>query len=136
MRICAALILTCLTLGCNRGPEVGTVSGKVTLNGKGLPNARVNFQPVERGTARPGVGSYGTTDANGDYTLTLLDGGKGAIVGKHRVEINVVAEERDDADDRRRPPPQTIPPRYNLHSDLTFDVRPGDNKADWPLKSP
>jgi hypothetical protein len=125
-----------LAFGCG-GAKVGAVSGKVILDGKPLANARVNFQPLSD-AAYPGIGSFGQTDANGEYTLSLIDGSSsGAIVGKHRVAISCFGDDREAAlqDDRRRTPPDKVPARYNVRSDLAFEVRPGDNQADFDLKS-
>jgi hypothetical protein len=133
------LLLLCLTglaLGCGDGRQVGTVSGRITLDGQSLADARVNFQPI--GDARnPGIGSFGKTDANGDYSLTLIDEkGQGAIVGTHRVIIKAVpAGKGDPADDKARAAPDRVPPEYNSNSTLTFEVKPGHNTANWKLET-
>jgi hypothetical protein len=133
------LLLVCLTglaVGCGDGRQVGTVSGRVTLDGQPLADARVNFQPV--GDARnTGIGSFGKTDANGDYSLTLIDEkGQGAIVGTHRVMIKAVpAGKGDPTDDKARAGGDRVPPAYNTNSTLTFEVKPGHNTADWKLET-
>src|SRR5687768_9403934 len=53
-------------------PDVGRVSGVVTLDGQPLPEATVMFQP-ENGRA-----SVATTDSAGKYSMTYLDGVPGA----------------------------------------------------------
>jgi hypothetical protein len=131
---CALLCLACLALGCGDGRSLGTVSGRVTLDGKPLADARVNFQPM--GDARnTGIGSFGKTNANGEYSLTLIDEtAPGAIVGKHRVMIRAVgAVKGDPEDDKQRAGPDRVPPEYNMNSILTFDVNPGENTANWDL---
>jgi hypothetical protein len=127
--------LAVLALGCGDGRRFGTVSGKVTLDGAPLADARVNFQPI--GDARnTGIGSFGKTDADGQYTLTLIDEkAQGAIVGKHRVMIRAITSTPDPARDDERPSPDRVPPEYNLKSTLTFDVQPGANTANWELFS-
>jgi hypothetical protein len=130
-------------LGCSSGgPDVVPVSGTVTLNGKPLANATVAFSPIARpGEVIAGDGSAGKTDANGDYTLTTSRGVAGAQVGRHRVRITVLTREPGTGDRRRPrggwPVKNTIPPRYNGDTELTFEVIAGrPNKADFSLTSP
>src|SRR4051812_48296339 len=86
--ILAALLLLA-TLGCAGGPKVVSVSGRVTLDSKPLAGAHVNFQPVGDLNSPPGSGSYGKTDADGRYTLRLIQPDRpGAVVGKHKVSIS------------------------------------------------
>jgi hypothetical protein len=123
------LLLTVLALGCG-DRNVGSVSGRVTLDAKPLANAHVRFQPVGGGTAHAGMGSYGTTDANGDYTLSFMDGkGSGAVVGKHRVRITVGSPGSDASrDDRpRKAVPNPVPDKYNTNSTLEVEVHAGAN---------
>jgi hypothetical protein len=136
MRPLFLFVLTSLAAGCG-GSKVGLVSGKVTLDGKPLPNARINFQPIGD-TAYTGVGSFGQADEHGEYTLKLIDGkATGAIVGKHRVAISAYDEGKapDPSDDRKKGPPDRVPLRYNVQTELTFDVKPGPNTANFDLKS-
>jgi hypothetical protein len=136
MRPLFLLALTCFAAGCG-GSKVGLVSGKVTLDGKPLANARVNFQPIGD-TVHTGVGSFGKADDHGEYTLNLIDGSApGAMVGKHRVAISAYDESKaaDPNDDRRKGPPDRVPLRYNVQTELTFEVKPGPNTANFDLKS-
>ena len=70
--------------------KYAAVSGKVTLDGKPLARAGVTFQPIgSKDNLNPGEGSAAKTDDNGEYTLVLVfQAKKGAVVGKHRVEIS------------------------------------------------
>jgi hypothetical protein len=121
-----------LVPGCG-GSRYAPVSGTVTMDGKPLANVAVSFQPVG-GELNPGAGSSGRTNERGEYTLQVIGGrGQGAVVGKHRVEINPTVDNPDA--DRNPPPKVTIPIRYNRASTLTFEVKPGDNQADFPLTS-
>jgi hypothetical protein len=134
MRSAAILVsLTLLSAGCG-GRPVGLVSGKVTLDGQPLANATVNFQPS--GSAlNAGVGSYGRTDAKGEYTLNLIDGsGSGAIIGPHRVMIRAISDAKTaPGKDPEKASPDRVPPQYNLQTTLTFEVKSGNNVADWGL---
>jgi hypothetical protein len=110
------------------------VSGTVTMDGKPLANVAVLFQPIG-GTLNPGPGSSGRTDENGGYTLTVMGGGgKGAVVGLHRVEVHPTVA--GGTDDRRPPQKMQIPLRYNYKSELEFEVKRGNNTADLHLTSP
>jgi hypothetical protein len=123
-----------LALGCGERRQIGTVSGRITLDGEPLADARVNFQPT--GNERnPGIGSFGRTNGNGEYFLTLIDEkGKGAIVGTHRVMIKAVAEGKAD-DDKTPAGKDRVPPEFNINSTLTFEVKAGHNTADWKLET-
>jgi hypothetical protein len=138
MRLRYALALVALWgAGCG-DPKLVSVSGRVTLDGQPLPGAHVVFQPIAAGKdVNPGSGSYGITDANGRYTLTLVDTGQsGAFIGKHRVEITIRSDEDDDTDRRGRRPAAKVVllPRYNRKSQLTADVpSKGTKEADFAL---
>lgn len=82
-----------LAAGCDGGPQLASVSGVVTLDGKPYPNAAVSFQPLaSANNDSPGMGSTALTDENGRYTLTTIDGKKGAVVGNHKVRIQTRRE--------------------------------------------
>src|SRR5262245_38752936 len=81
-----------LLAGCGEGgPRLGQVTGKVTLDGKPLPNVSVTFMPKEGGTAS------GVTDANGNYELTH-NNGKGAPLGKNMVAVTTVQKQSEAID--------------------------------------
>ncbi len=121
-----------LFLGCSDAPKTGLVSGTVHLDGKPLANALVSFQPVGS-QLNPGPGSTGRTNEKGEYSLQVIGGGRGAIVGKHRVEISCLVDDgkTNPGDDRPSPRRDRVPPKYNLNSELTFDVKSGENTADF-----
>jgi hypothetical protein len=123
--------------GCG-GSNIATVSGRVTLDDKPVPNAMVIFEPLAN-EKDPGPGSQGRTDQNGRFTLETMTGAKsGALVGPHRVRITLYEGEEEvpssgsDMKFRRR----IIPDEYNARSTLTFDVPPGGStEANFDLKS-
>jgi len=132
------LVALPLICGCGAGIKVAPVSGVVTLDGKPLANAHVVFQPeTSAGKTNVGVGSYGDTDASGKYTLKTADNDQpGAVVGKHRVEIDLRQAESDDRDPKTRPPAKTLPTKYNRQSELQFEVKAGGSSdANFELKS-
>ena len=119
LALAATFVLGCI--GCGQGdrPDLGTVEGVVTLDGKPLADAIVQFDP---GTVR---GSTGMTDTTGHYELTYIRDTKGAAIGKHTVRISTQTETK----------PETLLPRYNAKTELTATVQPGPNEIDFELKS-
>lgn len=70
--------------GCGRGgPRVVNVRGTVTRDGKPVEKLFLNFVPDN---GRP---SWGVTDAEGHYTLHYDRERGGALVGAHRVWVQV-----------------------------------------------
>jgi hypothetical protein len=124
------------TLGCGDS-KVHPVSGTVKLDGEPLANAVVIFQPLGDGKMNPGVGSIGRTNDKGEYRLRLIGGGNGAVRGKHRVEISCPIDDGQNSpdEDRATKPPNKVPDRYHAESKVTYEVKPGENKADFDLTS-
>jgi hypothetical protein len=133
-------VLAAALAGCGDDPfEIAPVSGKVTLNGEPLADARISFQPISGGSD-VGPGSAATTDAQGHYTLTTHDGQRGATVGGHRVRISTLKMSADPSKDdagflirMSRPDgvliPEKVPAKYSRDSPLTFTVPPGGTSA-------
>jgi hypothetical protein len=90
----ASVLLT--ATACNSNPQLAEVSGVVTLNGKPMPEALVEFLPdPAKGTHGPRAS--GTTDGEGRFRLVRDNEQDGAVVGFHRVLIQ---------DARTFPPPR------------------------------
>ena len=84
--MCAALA------GCGKKSNVVPVSGRVMFDGQPLVNVAVNFGPLTGGLDGA-YAAYGKTDAQGRYTLKLVDDNRrGATVGKNRVTLNESSE--------------------------------------------
>jgi hypothetical protein len=133
MRRCAwaVVLLAAVVVGCGGGNRA-SVSGTVTLDGKPAEGATVSFTP-ESGAGGVGA-SYGKVDAAGRYTLeTVIGDHRGAAVGRHRVSISLSQPNPQNPD---RAATERIPTRYNVNSELTFDVPSGgSDKADFALTS-
>jgi hypothetical protein len=100
--------------GCGTSYKVVPVSGRVTMDGKGLGHAEVMFIPEPQGD-KPS--SMALTDDDGHYSMSLNNSkGDGAVVGKHKVVITLGS--------RRQ-----LPDRYNRHTTLECDV-PATGKED------
>ncbi len=83
------LALTLGMVGCGSKLKVAPVSGTVLLDGQPLAGASVNTQPISTAAnPKPGSGSFGKTDAQGHYSLEVVDPPiAGAMVCEHRVTI-------------------------------------------------
>jgi hypothetical protein len=79
---CCAIIV--LLMGCNRGPHLVKVHGKVTVKGKPLEQGVVMFYPT---SGRPATGQI---NSDGTYRLTTLAPGDGAEPGEYRVTVDAV----------------------------------------------
>ncbi|MFG0261640.1 MAG: hypothetical protein ACF788_04545 [Novipirellula sp. JB048] len=111
-----------LVSGCGRSdlPPLGTVSGKVTLDGEPLSGVIINFKPEE------GRAATATTDAQGNYTLTYTYRVAGTKTGPSTVMFEWPLGE----------PGRAIPTKYTgLNSELKVDVGDGDNELNFPLTS-
>lgn len=121
------VMLICLA-GCGgpEHPEVGRVSGVVTLDGQPLAEATVMFQPTE------GRASIATTDSAGKYSLIYLDGVPGAKLGAHKAIIRTEIPGEDG-----QPPiaKEKLPKKYHEQTELVADVKPGSNTFNFELTS-
>lgn len=125
--------------GCGGGPgdmpEVGAVTGIVTIDGKPTGNLTVAFQP-EGGRPASGV-----TDAEGRYELVYSADVKGTKVGPNLVTIssNIGSDENYESGDQQTEKEDPIPAKYNSmateNSEMTVDVKPGANEINWDIKT-
>lgn len=125
--------LCCTLLGssaCSNGdrPDVASVSGHVTLDGKPLDNAWVTFHPDY---GRP---SGAKTDEGGKYELLYLREVKGAKIGHHKVTISTLVDPVETADGSL-PARERVPAIYNVKTSLEANVQEGDNTIDFTLES-
>jgi hypothetical protein len=124
----AAMLVFCLFLltGCDQGPKLETVHGRITLDGEPLADARVEFQP-ENG--RP---CLGRTNAQGEYELEYLSDRKGALQGKHQVRI-WTQDVREDEQGNQVEVPERVPARYNTETQLEVVVEEGKSEFNFDL---
>ncbi len=135
--VCPVLLATLAGCGARSDtPELGIVSGAVTLDGQPLPRVEVAFHPTD---GRP---AFGKTDAEGKYTLLYKPGTPGCKVGSNRVTIgNAEGDDEDsevEGDELVQVPGSNrlaIPDRYNAKTELSRDVQPGNNVFDFELTS-
>ena len=102
------------------------------MDGKPLANATVVFIP-ENG--RP---AGARTDADGNYVLNFTEGRRGAMPGTNTIRITTLREAEQDENGKTVMPgsPETIPPKFNTSTTLSFTVEPNKkNVANFDLKS-
>ena len=114
------LVLPLVLAGCRDPNAVKTVpvSGTVKMNGQPLAKAYVMFQPM-RGNNAPT--SYGRTDEQGKYSLkVILSEQDGAVIGPHKVMIELRDYEEDPTDDEGVAYKDSVPERY--HNEETAPI--------------
>lgn len=138
-------------VGCSgSGPDVNYVEGVVTVNGTPTEGVTVGFSPVDPAT---GVAAVGTTDANGVFRLTAMQGGEpeeGTTAGEYFVTFMKNSISTLSAEDAQKmqddpnygktgsglsPPPKVesaIPATYGKAETSGFKVTvaDGENKGD------
>jgi hypothetical protein len=96
-----------------------------------------------QGNDSPGPTAQGKTDADGRFTLAVDPHRPGAVVGKCRIYITTIVPEAmgktdpdRDAGGIRTLVRDRVPEKYNMRTELTFDVPPeGTDKANFDLTS-
>ena len=140
--------------GCQLGSEaieLLPVSGEVRIDGKPLTGAKVVFVPRNKELGNRFAMSYAVTDDQGKFTLKLSDDRKGAyqgwhyvLISKRKVDAEAAAGDPDSEDflvtevDLSRfvnDELDDVPMYYNSQTELTFEVRPGNQNAKFELSS-
>ncbi len=151
-------LLVAVTTGCGDEFQIAPVSGRITVQGKGIKGVFVTFQPIGGGLEdAAGPASYAHTDDDGRYELKLItdDEEPGAVVGTHRVilqhrddetlpgggatSVDLSATESDEADmaaaRRRTVRQRKIPLRFRNGSVKIEVPAEGLAKADFDLQA-
>jgi len=108
--------------GCGDGvdrPELGTVTGHVTMDGEPYAGVIIRYQPEEGRT------STAVIDDKGDYDLFYSDRIKGAVVGPNTVSFEWPIGKEGKG----------VPKKYTGKTDLQRDVESGKNTFDFELES-
>lgn len=128
-------LLCLISVGCSDTPsdqpDLGTVTGTVTMDEKPLAGVMVVFSPEE------GRSSMGTTDDAGKYELVYVGDTKGAKIGTHKISIATAQSDSSEEEGGAGAAPfkETIPAKYNTKSTLTEEVKAGENVFDFQLTS-
>lgn len=145
-------------IGCGGPSTIKTeyVEGLLTVDGEPVPDATVQFVPVNEGQGLPAVGM---TDERGIYTLTASPGGDqraehggGTTPGEYhvgiianKVDTPMSPEEAEEAGieyqppseaEQRQGPPITyvVPQKYNYPKGSGITVTVSEGKNDIPLE--
>lgn len=116
-------LLVVAVSGCSRDdtPPLGEVTGKVTLDGAPLEGVIVVFKP-ENGRV-----ATGTTDAEGAYELEYAYQVPGCKVGPCKVNMEWPLGTTKA---------KALDVKYTSASELTAEIKEGDNVVNFDLKSP
>lgn len=126
----ATLIVILGIAGC--GAPAASVSGKVTFNGNEIDSGAIKFVAI--GVPK---GSEKAVTEDLRYGNYLIDPGRGVTAGKYKVEIygNLkTAPVEGDRDMQSSSPEGSIPAKFNTDSQLTVEVKGGENVFDFDLK--
>jgi hypothetical protein len=116
-------------LGCGGGDHIARteVHGRVTLDGKPIPQGKIRFLLTDGPV-------WIATIQDGYYTTV---GTKGVPIGKLQVEIQAFrtptgfnATPQHPDDEAAAPLEQYLPAKYNLRSELTMIIEPGSHSVE------
>lgn len=123
MLIAALSTMIGFSIGCSDRapdmPELGKVHGTITLDGKPLPDISIYFEP-EKG--RP---STAKANPDGFYEAFYLIDEKGVKVGPCSVRVEWGIDDSGPA----------IPAKYGTKSELSLNVKSGNNTFDIKMNS-
>lgn len=133
--VCALLVVSASGCFGSSDPNRVGVYGTVKLDGTPVPEGTISFIP-EQSTQGPTAGAQLT---KGTYSITQ----SGPAIGKYRVEIKSMRKTGKKIEAGTPAPPGTmmdeieqyIPAKYNTKSELVFEFKRGNNKADFDLTS-
>ncbi len=137
-KLCHLSLALCFVslIGCGSGsgfPKTYPVTGKVTLNGKAIDGAMVTFQLAEGKE-----NAIGTTDASGEFTLSMFQPSDGAIPGQYRVAIRKLPTSELIAPANTPPPGQLasgeISDSYAPPAASEGNTKPKSAKSEVPEK--
>jgi len=127
LRFIALSLLLLIVPGCGGQdrPKTVSVKGTVLYKGVALTDANVEFVPE---SGRP---ASGTTDANGEFTLTTFENNDGVIPGQHMITVQKL--QKNESTDPYAEQKSLIPTKYSQlrTTPLTQTVTDGENA---PLK--
>lgn len=131
LTLIVAVLGISLVAGCDKGPRLYSVSGKVTFDGNPIETGEITVAPVG-GTGRPDSGVI----SNGAYQLTVTEGKKIIRVSAVSNDPALVGPPPSDMPPGGlNPPREYIPEQYNMQSKLTAEVAPKNGQVfDFDLK--
>ena len=127
LRTLLFMSLLSLSTGCAKGPELGDVTGRITLEGEPVEAAYVTFLPMFPG----GMELVGKTDADGNYDVQYSATRKGIPPGKYQILLSTLDDIKNPNGSNTKVPERFHPIYVNNDSPLTFEVVPGENDASF-----
>jgi hypothetical protein len=135
-RFAFALTILVLAGGCSKDhANRGAIQGEVKLDGRPIEEGSILFTPVDgtKGTVA------GTQIEKGHYRIA---GHNGPALGWNSVAISTLRKTGRMVEKPMAPPGQmveeyveAVPTRFNSESTLKFEVKPGENTADFEVNS-
>jgi len=119
-------VVAMLVAGCEK-PNIGTVTGTITVDGSPAQSGSIAFFPVDRKSS-----TAGSEIVDGQYTAKVA-------LGAAKVEIRVpkvMGEKKlyNTADSpKKKILAESLPAKYNDQTELQLDVQPGENHQDYSL---
>jgi hypothetical protein len=124
----AALAALVVAAGCGPGgPETGTVSGEVTLNGQPLKEGLIRFVSVDGKAAADAPitdGKFTATVPTGEMTVSIS---ANKVVGKKKMYDTPDSPTVDETI-------ELIPAKYNSNTELKLTVKAGPQTEKYELK--
>lgn len=131
-----AVPLVALFAGCGRSDGLVDVSGTVTLDGKPVADAVVQFTPAANEGSSYARPVTGRTNSSGHYFLEYSTAVTGTKPGKYRVSISTYWPQSVDSEDKVIPGnSEKLPEVFNSKSTLTAEVKENGQRVDFDLKS-
>jgi hypothetical protein len=124
LRVWLLASLAATLSGCSHGPPYGDVSGKVALDGQPIVSGVLRLIPIDGNT-----GGGGGAITNGQYVAAHVP------VNTFRVEISAAKPLPTGVDPTKVMGQELLPPKYNVESKLTLEVKEGPNQHDFELDS-
>ncbi|MBL8849341.1 MAG: hypothetical protein JNG89_06640 [Planctomycetaceae bacterium] len=114
--------------GCSKPAfETATVTGTCTCKGEPMTGGLLIFSPQRTSISSTGNNlgkpSHALIQPDGTFTMSTYGDEDGAVVGKHRVELNLAVLEDGDPEQ----------PCEYAAKDLYVEVRPGENHLEIEL---
>jgi hypothetical protein len=108
---------------------MGTVAGTITVDGKPLEHGIISYVPAD------GAGEPITVEVrDGKYELQIVTGDK-----QVQISAPVVIGKRKESDAPDAPlvdiTEESLPDKYHVKTELTFEVQAGANTKDWSVES-
>lgn len=128
----AAVLILSLS-GCGGpGYDIAPVEGRITCEGEPVAGGSITFRPIavegakDGGLSKPASGEVGE---DGAFTMTTIDDGDGAAVGRHEVRFTPHMVGATSYEDKPEPSPYLgMVPEPN-----EIEIKPGKNELEFKL---